>query len=102
MASLFPALKKSSSATSTTSTAAGGKDISWDDFDEDFTGKSKKAKDNCDLCKDIDWQDQDELNVCKACGTVLERPLDMGAEYRFFSSCFYFFSEFFFKRIPVN
>ena len=37
-------------------------------------------------CKDIDWQDHDEMIGCKACGTIVERPLDMGAEYRFFSS----------------
>jgi len=54
----------------------------WDLFEKE-TNINKSA---CDKCKDIDWQDQDELITCKGCGDVLERPLDMGAEYRFFSS----------------
>jgi transcription initiation factor TFIIIB Brf1 subunit/transcription initiation factor TFIIB len=54
-------------------------------WDEDEI-KIKKKNQFCEFCNDIDWQDQDELNVCKACGGVLERPLDMGAEYRFFSN----------------
>jgi transcription initiation factor TFIIIB Brf1 subunit/transcription initiation factor TFIIB len=29
-------------------------------------------------------QEFDELTVCKACGDILERPIDSGAEYRFF------------------
>ncbi len=83
MSSLFPAMKKISEQA-----AAGGgaKEINWHAFEEEFTQNVKKAKENCELCKDIDWQDQDELNICKACGAVTERPLDMGAEYRFFSA----------------
>ena len=30
-----------------------------------------------------DWT-FDELYVCKGCGVVMERPIDSGAEYRFF------------------
>jgi transcription initiation factor TFIIIB Brf1 subunit/transcription initiation factor TFIIB len=82
MASLFSALKKSSDSSIG---STGGKEINWDAFEKELTDKVK-AKEYCELCKDIDWQDQDELNVCKACGTVIERPLDMGAEYRFFSA----------------
>ena len=71
MASLFPAMKKQ-------------KEV--DPFDwTQFTEETAKEQD-CSFCTDIDWQDQEELNICKACGCVTERPLDMGAEYRFFSS----------------
>jgi transcription initiation factor TFIIIB Brf1 subunit/transcription initiation factor TFIIB len=75
MTSIFSGLdKKSSNNTST---------FDWEKFEEAFECDKKE---NCEFCKDIDWQDQDELNICKACGAVLERPLDMGAEYRFFSN----------------
>jgi len=48
--------------------------------------ETEEALTHCKLCADIDFQDHEELNVCKACGSVYERPLDAGAEYRFFSS----------------
>jgi len=54
----------------------------WDAFKEEVDC----VKRSCERCKDIDWQDQEEIVVCKACGVVLERPLDMGPEYRFFNS----------------
>jgi transcription initiation factor TFIIIB Brf1 subunit/transcription initiation factor TFIIB len=73
MATLFPALKKKQQTQ---------EDFSWEDFEE----KTKKVQQSCEFCTDIDWQDQEELNICKACGAVIERPLDMGAEYRFFSN----------------
>ena len=57
-------------------------EFKWEAFNED----SEKFINPCELCKEIDWQDQDELIICKACGIVLERPLDMGPEYRFFNS----------------
>lgn len=69
MTTIFPSLKRRQ------------EDFDWSAFSEE-----KKATVDCLLCTDIDWQDQDELNICKACGCVTERPLDMGAEYRFFSS----------------
>lgn len=39
----------------------------------------------CPTCKvpREDWT-FDDLSLCGACGTVMERPLDSGAEYRFF------------------
>jgi transcription initiation factor TFIIIB Brf1 subunit/transcription initiation factor TFIIB len=40
----------------------------------------------CAKCKDLDFQDSDEIITCMACGCVIERRLDMGAEYRFFHS----------------
>ena len=73
MADLFPALRP-------------GKGTKDDTFDWTVFDKTvQSSADNCPSCKDIDWQDQDELNVCKACGAVTERPLDMGAEYRNFA-----------------
>lgn len=73
MSTLFPALGKKPTQAS---------QLNWDAWEE----KTKESLDNCKFCSDIDWQDQDELNVCKACGAVVERPLDSGAEYRFFSN----------------
>ncbi len=80
MASLFPALKKRSG------TAKGDTTEDWSSLESSLVGESKGKDLDCAFCTNIDWQDQDELCVCKACGAVLERPLDMGAEYRFFSS----------------
>jgi transcription initiation factor TFIIIB Brf1 subunit/transcription initiation factor TFIIB len=41
----------------------------------------------CPSCKipREDWT-FDDLNVCGTCGVIMERPIDSGAEYRFFSS----------------
>lgn len=73
MSTLFPALTKKPEASK----------FNWDTWEEEV---KKECVENCKFCRDIDWQDQDELNVCKACGAVVERPLDSGAEYRFFSN----------------
>jgi len=70
MTSLFPSLNTSKES------------FDWDSWEME----TRKKLDTCEKCKDIDWQDQDELIICKGCGVVVERPLDMGAEYRFFSS----------------
>jgi transcription initiation factor TFIIIB Brf1 subunit/transcription initiation factor TFIIB len=83
MTSLFPSLKKATIAPDPT--AAGTSQVAtfnWDAWEEDAT---KKVAD-CEKCKDIDWQDHEEMVVCKGCGAVVERPLHMGAEYRFFSN----------------
>lgn len=39
----------------------------------------------CQLCgiQREDWT-FDDLSICKSCGDIMERPLDSGAEYRFF------------------
>jgi transcription initiation factor TFIIIB Brf1 subunit/transcription initiation factor TFIIB len=71
MASLFPAIGKEKQ-----------EDFNWDAFEKEVCESTK----DCEKCKDIDWRDDDDIIVCKGCGVVLERPLDMGAEYRFFSS----------------
>jgi transcription initiation factor TFIIIB Brf1 subunit/transcription initiation factor TFIIB len=42
----------------------------------------KDAVCNCNVNRD-DWM-FDELSVCTSCGQVMERPIDSGAEYRFF------------------
>ena len=72
MTSLFPSLHKKPEVD----------EFNWDKWEEDTI----KKQDNCDKCKDIDWQNHEDIIVCTACGSVVERPLDMGAEYRFFSS----------------
>ena len=71
MPSLFPAMGKEKQ-----------EDFDWAAFEKEVDTTAKA----CDKCKDIDWQDDDDIVVCKACGAVTDRPLDMGAEYRFFSS----------------
>lgn len=95
MASLFPSFKiqkdEDSFYTFDTDAIDGTSDASpdsnaFDTFDWSQFNEQTTKEDECKLCIDIDWQDQNELNICKACGCVTERPLDMGAEYRFFSS----------------
>jgi transcription initiation factor TFIIIB Brf1 subunit/transcription initiation factor TFIIB len=71
MTTLFPAIGKEKQG-----------DFDWTAFEKDVDTTAKA----CEKCKDIDWQDDDDIVVCKACGGVTDRPLDMGAEYRFFSS----------------
>ena len=71
MTSLFPAIGKEKQS-----------DFDWNAFEKEVDTDMK----SCVKCKDIDWQDADDIVVCKACGAVTDRPLDMGAEYRFFSS----------------
>jgi transcription initiation factor TFIIIB Brf1 subunit/transcription initiation factor TFIIB len=83
MSSLFPALTKAKKRSVITNV---GTTDNWTALEESLTEEIKGKGANCAHCKDIDWQDHDELCICKACGAVLERPLDMGAEYRFFSS----------------
>ena len=77
MASLFPSIKSSSYS-------PVPDEFQWNPEWENALETKKSA--GCDKCKDIDSQDHEDLIVCKECGAVVERPLDMGAEYRFFSS----------------
>jgi transcription initiation factor TFIIIB Brf1 subunit/transcription initiation factor TFIIB len=74
MATLFPAVGKKLKSNKPF-------EYSWDLEEE----KNSETSD-CTFCTDLDWQEQEELTICKKCGSILERPLDMGAEYRFFSS----------------
>jgi len=74
MSSLFPAVAKQTNTSSTP--------FNWDAWEHETTTKIQ----GCDKCNDIDWQDHDDMITCKACGAIVERPLDMGAEYRFFSA----------------
>lgn len=53
---------------------------------KEFDMEAKPMAAPCDKCKDVDFQDSDEIITCNACGYVIERRLDMGAEYRFFHS----------------
>jgi transcription initiation factor TFIIIB Brf1 subunit/transcription initiation factor TFIIB len=43
-------------------------------------------KPTCSKCADMDFRDSDDIITCIACGSVIERTLDMGAEYRFFTA----------------
>ena len=72
MASLFPAIHSPKTK----------EPFQWSTWEETVIKEQK----SCKRCVDIDWQDEDGLVVCTECGTIVERPLDMGAEYRFFSS----------------
>jgi transcription initiation factor TFIIIB Brf1 subunit/transcription initiation factor TFIIB len=73
MTSLFPALRNPKKIESELS-------YKWEEE------PTLPLTETCIDCKDLDWQEHEELIICKQCGTILERPLDMGAEYRFFSS----------------
>ena len=44
------------------------------------------VKSNCSKCADMDFRDSDDVITCISCGSVIERTLDMGAEYRFFTA----------------
>jgi transcription initiation factor TFIIIB Brf1 subunit/transcription initiation factor TFIIB len=74
MTSLFPSLQNPRPPPDTS--------FSWDAWEDEIV----KKQEACSRCADIDWQDQENIVVCTSCGSVVERPLDMGAEYRFFSS----------------
>jgi transcription initiation factor TFIIIB Brf1 subunit/transcription initiation factor TFIIB len=53
---------------------------------KDFKFETPKQSESCEKCKNLDYHDSDEIITCNACGYVIERRLDMGAEYRFFHS----------------
>jgi transcription initiation factor TFIIIB Brf1 subunit/transcription initiation factor TFIIB len=80
MAALFPGVHRK--ATAIDSFLEGG---FVEDKPLEATADVKAAKDCCGRCGEAreEW-DFDALNVCKGCGDVVERPLDSGAEYRFF------------------
>jgi len=61
-------------------------EINIDSVAKDFDLATKPVGEGCQKCKDLDFQDNDEIITCMACGCVIERKLDMGAEYRFFQS----------------
>lgn len=42
--------------------------------------------DVCPNCKTTDSYESEEMIACKACGLIIERPLDLSAEYRFFGA----------------
>jgi transcription initiation factor TFIIIB Brf1 subunit/transcription initiation factor TFIIB len=78
MATLFPALA--------IQRIPSKESFDWEKYESPSSSNTQNPSSKCTFCKDIDYQDSDELVICKACGIVTERPLDMGAEYRFFSS----------------
>jgi len=56
-------------------------------FQEDSEKPIAGFQDCCPSCKaDKEFWEQEDLYICKQCGEVIERPLDAGAEYRFFGS----------------
>lgn len=40
----------------------------------------------CVVCNDTDTFESEDVVACTTCGTIVERPIDMSAEYRFFGS----------------
>lgn len=76
---MFPALLKRS-------TQPIQIEVSIESAVKDFHIEAKPVTAPCEKCKDVDFQDSDEIITCNACGYVIERRLDMGAEYRFFHS----------------
>lgn len=75
MESVFPGLQRKEAAPST--------------FDQFMKQDDLKAtcEIRCPVCKSErdEWEEED-LSVCKGCGEVIERPLDAGAEFRFFGA----------------
>jgi len=56
------------------------------DFDKWFAADTAAAEEEkCPRCKSAEIE-HEEISVCKDCGEVLEAPLDMGAEFRFFGA----------------
>jgi len=55
-------------------------------FDEPKTTFDNPDVDTCPICLAVDNFDRAEMLSCKSCGTVLDRPFDTGAEYRYFPS----------------
>jgi transcription initiation factor TFIIIB Brf1 subunit/transcription initiation factor TFIIB len=80
MSSLLPAIAQSK--TSITQNVSSTQAFNWDAWTEDVESEQK----DCKFCNDPDYQDHDDIITCIKCGSVLERLLDMGAEYRFFSN----------------
>ena len=78
MSLMFPALRKRQVDLTPT--------VNIELIAKDFVLETSKPTDGCEKCKNLDYQDSDEIITCNACGYVIERRLDMGAEYRFFHS----------------
>jgi transcription initiation factor TFIIIB Brf1 subunit/transcription initiation factor TFIIB len=78
--SIFPALSKRPNPVQELQSE------SFESLAKEFQLTTKERDDACTKCKDLDFQDSDEIITCNACGYVIERRLDMGAEYRFFHS----------------
>jgi transcription initiation factor TFIIIB Brf1 subunit/transcription initiation factor TFIIB len=82
MQPLFPGMRRRQAAVSPDPFQARE---AWTDLLQE-PGEAKAAPaDGCPRCGEAreEWT-FDELSVCKKCGDITERPLDSGAEYRFF------------------
>jgi len=73
---MFPALLKRTIATADPIESAM----------KEFDIKKEVGSEPCAKCRDIDYQESDDIITCTGCGFVVGRSLDMGAEYRFFHS----------------
>jgi len=76
-APLFPGIARRSTSTY---------DAHFEIFKEERPAKSgPTASTSCEKCgiSREDWG-FDDLSICTSCGEIMERPLDTGAEYRFF------------------
>jgi len=58
-----------------------------DDDKEPVNDTLPESSYNCPTCEDADAIEKDGAEmVCRRCGTLIDIPLDMGAEYRYFSA----------------
>jgi transcription initiation factor TFIIIB Brf1 subunit/transcription initiation factor TFIIB len=73
MATMFPGVHRQVQA---------DKDPVWSLWEK----TNKVDKKGCEKCADMDFRDSDDVITCIACGSIIERTLDMGAEYRFFTA----------------
>ena len=85
MASFLPGLKRSQAAGPAAAdpfAAYLSKEPAFDEFAGSPAAAAAKACAQCGVPRE-DWT-FDELSVCGGCGVIMERPIDSGAEYRFF------------------
>jgi transcription initiation factor TFIIIB Brf1 subunit/transcription initiation factor TFIIB len=67
--------------------------VDWKFPARDFTAPAVQPvagvagrEDICMNCGAVDSLESEEMITCKGCGLIVERPLDLSAEYRFFGS----------------
>lgn len=79
-ATLFPGLKRKHNEKNLTDV-----EFSW--FRPDDGYEKKNNQDNTEYCNcKISEVQTGDLNVCKLCGDIVERSLDLGAEFRFYGA----------------
>jgi transcription initiation factor TFIIIB Brf1 subunit/transcription initiation factor TFIIB len=81
MADLWPALHKNPAAATATAVAE------VDPFDDLFAELESAATQTCSVCEDDAAIETDGSDlICMRCGSIIDTPLERGAEYRWFSS----------------